>query len=190
MNTKDVIEIIYWSITLLILSVTVYWIATSPIKAVEIGRKLDNEQNKYNAKLDLFLTLFSLRGNPSHYDFVNNLNKIDVVYEDSPKVLFSWAKLYESLHHPNQNNAVQSWELLRTDLLSEMALTLGYNALKQTTIQKSYVPKIHSDIELSNQDYHSVSKAFFESGCQLNHLLIDFYSNQHKENENKLSDKS
>ena len=190
MSTKDIIEIIYWFITLIILVVTVYWIAISPIKAVETGRKLDEEKNKYDAKRDLFLTLFSLRGNPSHYDFVNNLNKIDVVYEDSPKVLSAWEKLYESLHNPNQNNAVQSWELLRTELLSEMALNLGYNELKQTTIQKSYVPKIHSDIEISNQDYHSVSKAFFESGYQLNSLLVDYYSTLNKENENKQLGKS
>ncbi len=80
MTTKDYFEITYWLISLGILGFTIYWIAVSPIKAVQIGRQLDNEQNKHNAKLDLFLTLFSLRGNPTSYEFVNGLNQIDICH--------------------------------------------------------------------------------------------------------------
>ncbi|MHC5310781.1 DUF6680 family protein [Myroides sp. LJL116] len=117
MTTKDSLEIIYWIISLGILSFTVYWIAISPLKAVQIGRKLDNEQNKYNAKLELFLTLFSLRGNPTSYEFVNGLNQIDIVFQDNDRVLIAWEKLYGSLDNPGQNNALQTWDLLRTELL-------------------------------------------------------------------------
>jgi hypothetical protein len=98
MTTKDYFEVFYWLVSLSILGVTVYWIKTSPIKAVEIGRKLDNEQNKYNAKRNLFLTLFSLRGNPTHYDFVSGLNQIDIVFQDEQKILTAWANLYNSLN--------------------------------------------------------------------------------------------
>ena len=126
MTTKDYFEIVYWIVSLLILGFTIYYIKTSPIKAVETGRKLNDEQNKYSAKSELFLTLFSLRGNPTHYNFVNGLNQIDVVFEDVQSVLTAWEKLYESLGNPNQNNAVQNWDLLRTELLSEMAQHLSY----------------------------------------------------------------
>ncbi|WP_053327757.1 DUF6680 family protein [Chryseobacterium gallinarum] len=189
MTTKDYFEIIYWIISLLILGFTVYWIAISPIKAVETGRKLDNEQNKYNSKKDLFLMLFSLRGNPTHHSFVNGLNQIDIVFEDSPEVLAAWDKLYDSLDMPNQNNAAQNWELLRTELLSAMAQHLGYQKLKQTTIQRNYIPKAHFDSELSNQDYNYVMKSFYESGAKFHNLWINYYEtqppqiNQTEENE-------
>jgi hypothetical protein len=91
MCTKDILEIIYWWISLGILFATVYYIATGPRNAAEnavrIGRTLNNEQQKDNAKRNLFLTLFSLRGSPVHYDFVKCLNQIDIVFEDVPEVL-------------------------------------------------------------------------------------------------------
>lgn len=76
MTTKDYYEIVYWFISLFILAFTVYWIAVSPVKAVQIGRRLDNEQNKDKSKRDLFLMLFSLRGNPTHQNFVSRLNQL------------------------------------------------------------------------------------------------------------------
>jgi hypothetical protein len=178
MQPKDYFEIIYWLISLIILGFTVYWIAISPIKAVETGRKLDNEQNKYKAKSDLFLMLFSLRGNPTHHSFVNGLNQIDIVFEDSPEVLNAWSKLYESLNNYNQNNAVQTYDLLRTELLSEMAQHLGYQKLKQTAIQRSYIPRAHFDSEMNNQDYNSVMKSFYESGAKMHNMWINYYESQ------------
>lgn len=190
MTPKDYFEIAYWVVSLVILGLTVYWIATSPIRAVETGRKLDDEQNKYNAKRDLFLTLFSLRGNPTHYDFVSGLNQIDIVFQDEEKVLIAWEKLYESLGNPNQNNAVQTWDLLRTELLSEMAQSLGYQKLKQTSIQRNYSPKAHADQNDENWNYHQTAKNFFETGTEMHKVWIDHYSASKKlqENQNKKLD--
>lgn len=64
-----------------------------------MGGLLDDKQNKYNIKRELFLTLSSLRGSPTHYTFVNNLNMIDVVFEDTPTVLTSWEKLFTAFKH-------------------------------------------------------------------------------------------
>ena len=177
MNTKDMIEVGYWFISLVILGVTVYWIKISPIKAVETGRKLDNEQNKYNAKRDLFLTLFSLRGNPTSYDFVNGLNQIDIVFEDVPKVMEAWNKLYDSLGQKDLVDSYRTWEILRTNLLSEMAQSLGYNKLQQTDIQKNYSPVAHSK---DADDYFAQKKAqreFFETATEMNRLVIQHYVN-------------
>lgn len=183
METKDYFEIIYWIISLLILGFTVYWIAISPIKAVETGRKLDNEQNKYNSKKDLFLKLFSLRGNPTHHSFVNGLNQIDIVFEDSPEVLTAWGKLYDSLNNNNQNNAVQTWDLLRIELLSEMAQHLGYQKLKQTTIQRNYIPRAHFDSEVSSQTYNQAMKNYYETGSEFHNVWINYYKNQNSQIE-------
>lgn len=189
MEIKDYFEIFYWFISLLILGFTVYWIAVSPIKAVQIGRRLDNEQNKNKSKSDLFLMLFSLRGNPTHQNFVSGLNQIDIVFEDSPAVLEAWGRLYDSLDVPSQNNAVQNWELLRTELLSEMAQHLGYQKLKQTSIQRNYVPQAHFDSAKNDQYYNNAMTAYYESGAKFHNLWINSYEmqtsqiNQTDENE-------
>lgn len=171
-NTKDIFEVGYWIVSLIILGLTVYWIKISPIKAVETGRKLDDEQNKYDAKRDLFLTLFSLRGNPTNYLFVNGLNQIDIVFEDEEKVLTAWEKLYESLNNKNLANPLQTWELLRTELLSEMAQSLGYQKLKQTSIQRNYSPQAHADQDFENWNQKQAAKDFFESGTKLYKMHI------------------
>lgn len=173
MTTKDYFEIIYWVISLLVLIATVYYIKTSPIKAVEIGRKLNDEQNKHKAKSDLFLTLFSLRGNPTAYIFVSSLNQIDIVFQDEPKVLSAWSKLYDSLNQPNLVNPIETWSLLRTELLSEMATSLGYQKLKQTDIQKNYSPQAHADESLQNWNYQQAAKTFFETGTEMHRLWIN-----------------
>ncbi|MBS1928226.1 MAG: hypothetical protein JST95_06510 [Bacteroidetes bacterium] len=190
MTTIDYFEIFYWLVSLLILGVTVYWIKTSPVKAVEIGRKLDNEQNKYNAKRDLFLTLFSLRGNPTHYDFVSGLNQIDIVFQDDQKVLTAWTNLYNSLNQNNQVNQLETWERLRTDLLSEMAQVLGYNSLKQTDIQKHYAPQAHLIWQTDNQSFHQSAKEYYQSGSVMHNYVIKSFQDQLKtgNDEKDLSD--
>lgn len=175
MSTKDIFEVGYWIVSLIILGFTVYWIKISPIKAVQTGRKLDDEQNKYNAKRDLFLTLFSLRGNPTHYDFVNGLNQIDIVFQDEEKVLVSWEKLYESLNNKNLANPLQTWDLLRTELLSEMAQSLGYQKLKHTSIQRNYSPQAHVDQSDVNWNHQQAAKTFFQTGTQMHKIWIDQY---------------
>ncbi|OWP85597.1 hypothetical protein BWK60_13265 [Flavobacterium covae] len=190
MTTKDIFEIGYWVVSLIILVVTVYWIKISPIKAVETGRKLDNEQNKYNAKRDLFLTLFSLRGNPTHYDFVNGLNQIDIVFEDEENVLFAWQKLFDSLNMANISNPIETRNLLRVELLSEMAQSLGYQKLKQTAIQRNYSPQAHADQSDENWNHQQAAKTFFETGTQMHKIWIDQYfgSSENQSAENKKLD--
>lgn len=185
-TTKDIFEIGYWVVSLIILGVTVYWIKISPIKAVETGRKLDNEQNKYNAKRDLFLALFSLRGNPTSYGFVSGLNQIDIVFQDEDKVLTAWEKLYESLNNKNLSNPIQTWELLRTELLSEMAQSLGYQKLKQTSIQRNYSPQAHADENIENWNQKQAAKEFFESGTKLYKMHIALIEENYNNADKKL----
>ncbi|MDY0090228.1 MAG: hypothetical protein RBR78_07660 [Flavobacteriaceae bacterium] len=186
MNSKDIFEISYWIVNLIILGFTVYWIKISPIKAVKTGRKLDIEQNKYDAKRDLFLTLFSLRGNPANYHFVNGLNQIDIVFQDEEKVLFAWDKLYESLNNKSLVNPLQTWELLRTELLSEMAQSLGYQKLKQTSIQRNYSPQAHADQDLENWNQKQAAKDFFESGTKLYKMHIASIEGNYNNEDKKL----
>lgn len=186
MSTKDIFEVGYWIVSLIILGITVYWIKISPIKAVETGRKLDEEKNKYDSKKELFLTLFSLRGNPTNYHFVNGLNQIDIVFQDEEKVLIAWEKLYESLNNINLANPPQTWELLRTELLSEMAQSLGYKKLKQTSIQRNYSPQAHADQDFENWNQKQAAKDFFESGTKLYKMHIASIEGNYNNADRKL----
>ena len=190
MNTKDIFEVGYWVVSLIILGITVYWIKISPIKAVEIGRKLDEEKNKYDSKKELFLTLFSLRGNPTHYDFVSGLNQIDIVFEDVPKVMESWNKLYDSLGQKDLVDSYKTWEILRTNLLSEMAQHLGYNKLQQTDIQKNYSPIAHSKDADNYYAHKKAEREFFETATEMNRMVIQHYLNSQAnvDNDNKQID--
>lgn len=178
MTTKDYFEIVYWVVSLLILAVTVYWIATSPVKAVEIGRNLDEEKNKNDSKKELFLTLFSLRGSPTNYEFVNRLNQIDIVFQDDDKVLDAWSKLFDSLGQKDIVNSFQTYELLRVNLLSEMAQSLGYKKLKQTDILKNYSPIAHSKDADEHFAHKKAEREFFETATQMHKIWIDSYWNQ------------
>jgi hypothetical protein len=177
MTTKDHFEIAYWVITFFILCVTAFAVYYSPLKAVKIGRELNDEQNQLKAKSDLFLTLFSLRGNPTNYTFVECLNKIDVVFQDVPLVMIAWSKLFDSLGQKDLVNPSQTWELLRTNLLSEMAQSLGYNKLQQTDILKNYSPIAHSKDADEHFAQKKAERDFFETATEMNRMVIQHYVN-------------
>lgn len=175
LTTKDFIEISYWVISFLLLCITAYAVYFAPLKAVKIGRKLNDEQNQLKAKSDLFLNLFALRGNPTSHTFVNALNQIEIVFQGEPSVLNAWDKLYDSMNNKSLTNPSEIWNLLRTDLLSEMAQSLGYKKLKQTSIQKSYIPIAHENHIIESLNHQQAEKLFFETATKLHNILIETY---------------
>lgn len=89
------------------------------------------------------------RKNPPTVDFANALNLIDVVYQNDKKVRAAWRAYYDSLHPNSQHNATSNSFLL--DLLSEIANSLNYHNLKQTEIDRFYVPQFFVN-QVQNQD--------------------------------------
>ncbi len=160
--TKDNFEIVYWLVTIGVLIVNIWVIAHSPINAVKVGRKLNDEQQKDNAKRSLFLTLFAYRGSPVHIDFVKALNQIDIVFHDTPTVLQAWQNYYTSVGIQNQVNEEKIWELLRVDLLSQMAQSLGYSAIKQTDMTKHYYPTGNWNLWLNDYNLKKAAYDFLE----------------------------
>ncbi|QQQ28676.1 hypothetical protein JJL46_01295 [Chryseobacterium indoltheticum] len=67
---------------------------------------------------------------------------------------------------------------MRTELLSEMAQHLGYQKLKQTAIQRNYIPQAHFDSAKNDQYYNNAMTAFYESGAKFHNLWISSYENQ------------
>ena len=157
----------------LILIATIAAIYFSPIKAVKIGRELTDKQQKDNAKRNLFLLLFSLRGSPVHYDFVRGLNQIDVVFEDNQTVLDSWHLHYDSLQIKGQVNQDQIWSLQRANLLSVMAESLGYSRIRQTDMIRDYYPEGHQTLSQYDNDFREAVLTYLRAGSAAFELLIE-----------------
>ena len=81
---------------------------------------------------------------PPTREWVNALNLIDVIFADDKKVLDLWHRLYQIV----TTVPLAEEQFLHTslDLLKQMADSLGYGDLKQTDIDKFYVPQIHGDM--------------------------------------------
>lgn len=172
-TAKDYFEIAFLFVNAFILCATVYAIRKSPADAIRIGRNLNIEQQKDNAKRNLFLTLFSLRGTPLHYDFVIGLNQIEIVFGGIPSVLNAWKELRTSLNSKEQSNSDYTWTLLRTNLLSSMAVSLKYSQILQTEMIQDYYPEGHDFQLRSDFEFRKDQHEYYKSATELNKLLLD-----------------
>lgn len=103
-----------------------------------------NRRLRQEAKIDLFLTLMSHRRTfPITQDWVDALNTIDVVFQDSLKVRSAWKAYYESLHEGDPKNV--NSQTYQIELLSAIAKDLGYNDLKPSEIADFYSPAQFGD---------------------------------------------
>lgn len=193
--SKETWDILVGIANVLILIITSYFMwrsLRSPIDAVKVGRALNNEQQKDNAKRNLFLTLFALRGSPVHIDYVRALNEIDVVFEDVPSVLEAWHIHYDSLQIKGQINENQIWDLQRTNLLSEMALHLGYNRIRQTDMIRSYYPQGHENQTKWDFELRFAAQNYFELGRTVFQEMLNntpSYKERKEKEQNNQSEK-
>ncbi len=174
--SKETFDTILGIVNILILCITAYFMyrsLRSPIDAVKVGRQLNNEEQKDNTKRELFLTLFALRGNPIHFDFVTGLNEIDVVFEDNPAVLSAWHKHFRDLHDKGLTDPLKMWEVGRIELLSVMATSLGYNALKQTEIMQHYYPEGHNTQWQDSMDLQEANLIYLKSGVAFHEAVLE-----------------
>lgn len=176
-GAKDWFNIVFLFINAAILCATIYVIRKSPSDAVKIGRELNETQSKDNAKIELFFTLFSYRGSPVHRHFVDALNRIDIVFYDTPLVLAAWHKLFDSLNQTNLVNQEDTWRLLRTELLSQISVSLGYKDLKQYDIEKHYFPEGHGHQQNQDWQFRQDQQEYYKASKDLNQLLFGFYTN-------------
>jgi len=111
-----------------------------PIIIWVLGIKYQDRKSKKEAKLNLFLTLMAERrkGDVISEKWADSLNVIDVIFQDDKNVRSAWNEFYDSLHTQSLNYSNNAIYLLA--LLSEMANSLGYKDLKQTEIDRFYLP--------------------------------------------------
>ena len=155
-NPKD-----YLCINLCVMSTTEYIqiiigigqiiaVAIIPIIVWVLGIKYQNRKAKKDAQLRVFLTLMADRkSTPITKEWVDALNTIDVVFQENKKVRHALREYLDSLNEKSPH--FDSSNSFRLDLLSEMAVSLGYKNLKQTEIDRFYSPKYFGS-QMSRQE--------------------------------------
>jgi len=124
--------------------VTIIALIVGPVAAVCITLWYQRRTEKRAAKERLFMTLMAHRRSfPPPPDWTNALNLIDVVYADSPIIVRHWHSLYDVLIQAPLN--MQRFNHLYIELLSSIAISLGYRSLQQTDIDKFYIPQAFGD---------------------------------------------
>lgn len=176
-------ETVFLIINSVILLMSVYVIRKSPIDAVKIGRELNETKQKDDAKRNLFFTLFSYRGSPVHQYFVDALNRIDVVFADTPSVLVAWHKYYDSLQQKDLVDPEKTWRLLRVDLLSEISRDLGYKDLKNYDFEKHYYPQGHEQQYLDQMEFHKEQLAYYKNSNKMILKVIENMDSQENDKE-------
>jgi hypothetical protein len=122
-------------------------IVFGPVSAIIISLWYQRRRQKIDMKEKLFITLMAHRkALPPTQDLVNALNLIDVVFDDSPKVITHWHEYYDLLYQvKNWDESQKQREHKYLELLSEMARSLGYRTIQQTDIDKFYIPRAHGE---------------------------------------------
>jgi len=117
-------------------------VLVDPIVAVFITLWSQSHKDKKTAKRQLFLNLMGVRKTvPLPRHVVAQLNTIDVVFADNRQVVDLWHKYYALLHQLPGEEREHTW----LELLAAMAEDLRYPTLKQTDIDKFYIPQGHVD---------------------------------------------
>ena len=107
-----------------------------------------------------------------------------VVFQDNKKVRRAWREYLNSLHEKSPH--FDSSNSFKLDLLSEMAVALGYKNLKQTEIDRFYSPKYFGS-QMSRQDI-----LFEENMRILTHsktLAESFTEEEYREHYDELREK-
>jgi hypothetical protein len=144
--------------------VSIFAIYYGPISALKIQRKLDEERETKNRKLQLFKTLVSYRATRLAPAYVQALNLIDVEFtEDNDKekvVRERWKELrdvydnYKTTANPEERSAD-----LNASLLAAIGESLGYHFDKVYLRRGGYYPEFLGNVEV---EQHSLRRQLLE----------------------------
>lgn len=117
-------------------------VVSGPILAVIITLLYQKRKEKRDAKYQAFLRLMAYRKSiPPNPVMIEILNILDVIFADNKNIVDLWHKYYSLLSQPPSQEREHTW----LELLSEIAKDLNYPTLKQTDLDKFYIPQGHFD---------------------------------------------
>ncbi len=172
-------------------------IIIGPIMAVQIQKLLERRRQKRQAKEGIFKTLMSTRGTPVSLLHVQALNLIDLEFYGTNKkdktVVDAWKMYRDHLYnHPNNSqepdykSKSESWgdksRDLLTDLLFEMAQSLGYEFDKVHLKRGAYTPQVYGDTEFEQLYLRRKLVALFEGKTAIPISIRDEYVNKQTRN--------
>jgi hypothetical protein len=141
----------------LVEAITVLALIAGPIAAVQVTRYLDDQKEVRQRKLNVFKTLMATRATSLSPAHVEALNRIPLEFGESLKlekpVIALWRQY---LDHLNQRQMpIDQWGPRRidllVDLLSTMALAVGYDFDKTEIKNGVYNPQAHGKIEADQE---------------------------------------
>ena len=154
-------------------------VAIIPIIVWILGIQSQDRRTKKDAQLNLFLTLMANRkSNPITKEWIDALNTIDVVFQDNIKVRHAWREYLDSLNNKSPHFETSNSFLL--DLLSEMSMAVGYGNLKQTEIDRFYLPVYFTNQLKASED---LTQSFQKT---LNYINQSFAQKEIKMKENPI----
>jgi hypothetical protein len=122
--------------------ITALAIFLGPLTGVIFTYWFQSRKDKSAEKHRLFVTLMGERKHLAFsQDMVKALNTIDVVFSNNPVVVDLWHRYYALLSQAPGQERDHTW----LELLTAMATDLGYPRLRQTDLDKFYVPQGHAD---------------------------------------------
>jgi hypothetical protein len=141
--TSDEIAIANLAVAKLQLWITALAIFLGPLAGVIFTFWFQSRKDKSAEKHKLFITLMGERKSlPFSRETVKALNTIDIVFSNNPIVIGLWHKYYALLSQPTAGEERgHTW----IELLTAMAADLRYPNVKQTDLDKFYIPQGHVD---------------------------------------------
>lgn len=125
---------------------TIIALVLGPAIAVAITLFYQRRAEKRSAKERIFAVLMEhRRSNPPAIEWANALNLIDIVFQDNDRVVNKWREAFGMINRPADQVNWGQWGHAHIELLSEMALVLGYKRLQQTDIDRFYAPQAHGN---------------------------------------------
>lgn len=127
---------------------TLLAISLGPLLGIAITKWFEVRKQNRDSKMALFLALIANRKSypaPST-QFMDAVNQIDVVFYDVPLVVQAWREFYDCVNKPKEQINRQSANHCLLDLLHEMASHLGYPKMKQTQIDRFYIPDVYGSV--------------------------------------------
>src|ERR1700730_4984765 len=135
-----------------------------PALAVWYSVNVERVREKRRAKLWALQTLLSNRHNVFADDRLRVLNSIDLIFQDDADVRTKWQSYLAQLSNPSfKTDATFQAEGRRRELelISAMALALGYKSLSQMDIDRSYRPELLNTQALLSNELVDAAKSFF-----------------------------
>jgi hypothetical protein len=147
---------------------TILAIITGPLAALLIQKYIETRRARTDRKAKIFQDLMTYRASRLSAPYVQALNGIETEFYGDTKVVEAWRSLVNHLYTPQGSDEVTStrWndhvsELL-TDLLYQMAESLGYHFDKVTLQRNVYYPKGWNLTEVENTKLRQAAVKVFE----------------------------